>query len=467
MSHIAQDLRALLTPHGLQDLPAAVHKHGWHARPDAELFEAACEFVATPINRPLDSFSLHAPLELMARYRLLHDVAYADRPLAVTQLFATALSYAQADHGEALRPPAMPAAIDITSARQRLRQALDEGDVAQAWQASWSLGQWCSGRELCAHLPDLVVPRLGAAGHSVIYFSLLSSLDAGAASHARHFLPHFMMELARQPQARVAPTMLNASSLTNSSAAALPPDEHALRDALTQLMPFVQADAQGIAHTVTQALDAGMAARLQPLLPRCSAHHVEAGLHALQAVCGVSTRAMLEEPFTHAQYGWTHALTLPQALWHLLPGLHEPQAAVFMGALYVAAFRGVLGQAPLPLEAPYAPSAASASTSASASAHQHHTLPERTQALHQSPDAAAHAARHLPAMAHAHAFRTLASEASIRPDAHLVKYVLACKDAAQAAPREAAIYLSAASRLAALWMAEQPPEQLAASLQSR
>jgi hypothetical protein len=56
--------------------------------------------------------------------------------------------------------------------------------------------------------------------------------------------------------------------------------------------------------------------------------------------------------------------------------------------------------------------------------------------------------------------RTLASEASIRNDIHLVKYTRACFDMGAFDPVHARLYLSAAAFLSAVWIAEYPRDTI-------
>src|ERR1700692_1988297 len=60
---------------------------------DAELFDQACAIVARPPVRGLTSFTLHAPLEVMARYGLMRLVDPSDRELARLQMLASAAVY--------------------------------------------------------------------------------------------------------------------------------------------------------------------------------------------------------------------------------------------------------------------------------------------------------------------------------------------------------------------------------------
>ena len=60
---------------------------------DAEIFDQVCPIVARPPMRGLTSFTLHAPLEMMARYGLMRLVDPSDRELARLQMVASAAVY--------------------------------------------------------------------------------------------------------------------------------------------------------------------------------------------------------------------------------------------------------------------------------------------------------------------------------------------------------------------------------------
>jgi hypothetical protein len=73
-------------------------------------------------------------------------------------------------------------------------------------------------------------------------------------------------------------------------------------------------------------------------------------------------------------------------------------------------------------------------------------------ALADEPTAAAGAVWHAPPAAHREISRELATRAAVHEDAHLVKYTLACLDAAAWDARFAHLYLAAAARLHGVWV---------------
>ena len=167
---------------------------------------------------------------------------------------------------------------------------------------------------------------------------------------------------------------------------------------------------------------------------------------------------MLQESADHAPYGWSHCLTMPQAV----TGIADPsdddaaRTAVAVAATHVVGFRAALGSVPISPRITPEPT------------------PTRRfrDAIETSRDDAAgwvwHAARErLPEV------RTeLATRAALHHDAHLVKYTLACFDAAGADRDHERLYLAAAAALAGFWAAQaapadeadpvRPPDQVAA-----
>jgi len=121
--------------------------------------------------------------------------------------------------------------------------------------------------------------------------------------------------------------------------------------------------------------------------------------------------SMVTESDDYVPYGWTHCLTMPQAVINLAGDGLAPREAIAVAATYVVGFRAALAQRALhPTAAPVvAPEAATARWSAVATAASHHE------------------------------------------DAHFVKYTLACIHAATTDPDYGALYLAAAERLARWW----------------
>src|SRR5581483_11953738 len=78
--------------------------------------------------------------------------------------------------------------------------------------------------------------------------------------------------------------------------------------------------------------------------PVTGAGDVAASAAAVQRAAAWS---MLTEPGDHAPYGWTHCLTLPQAVLGVAAALPELSVAVAVAATYVVGFRSALAVNPL------------------------------------------------------------------------------------------------------------------------
>jgi hypothetical protein len=147
---------------------------------------------------------------------------------------------------------------------------------------------------------------------------------------------------------------------------------------------------------------------------------------------------MLQEPPEHAPYGWSHCLTMPQAVMGLAGHGAEPFTAVAVAATHVVGFRAALGKRPL--NADHEPDQP--------------TTGNLRDAIASGREAAASTVWHAPDQALDEITTELATRAALHHDAHLVKYTLACFDAAAADPAQRRLYLSAAASLSS-WWAEQ------------
>jgi hypothetical protein len=354
----------------------------------------AAEIISVPKAAPADSFVLHAPLELMARVRLLQFVAGDARAGALMMIDRLGDLYA--DAGE---PVARPQPVAGPPDASRLLAAVAAGDqalvdqLAAAWLPSWSAPQAVGA------LAEAVVPSLAAAGHAPIGLSLLLRDSAGRAPGSdATLLPTSLLRgalrgLAARPEWRVS---WHEGTTTEGDAAQL---YRALRDA-----PRLGRPASDFIHPLmTQAQQPGVADRLLgPVL--ADRFHVPAALHTVTRVAAWS---MLHDDPIQAPYGWSHALTMPQAVLSLAGAGVTARTALAVAATYALGFRVAHGTVGLPDR--IEPVAAVASVT------------------------------------------EVATAAALHHDAHLVKYVLACLHAAQDDPSFAGLYLSAAARLVEWW----------------
>jgi hypothetical protein len=126
---------------------------------------------------------------------------------------------------------------------------------------------------------------------------------------------------------------------------------------------------------------------------------------------------------------------MPQAVIALAGHGSDPRTAIAVAATHVVGFRAALGERSL-------------------SARYHPPPPATTdfaEAIATTQAEAAATVWHAAEDALDEIVTTLATRAALHHDAHLVKYTLACFDAAATDPSQRRLYLSAAASLSAWW----------------
>ncbi len=358
------------------------------------------------------SFTLHAPLELLARVRLLPRVGAQARRRARLRMVALAVGYAGAGQTVPAPSGAPPASTD--EAVDLLRVALAANDPTLADRAAIGLGHHAGPATLTARLATDLVPLLGAAGHAPILLAnwplverpdglngaiirqLFRSLAAESGLRFRFDHPHG----ARQPG--------SVDDLDAALAAVQPVGDPGF--GIFLLMEQAERHQALAAIVAVDADDTTAAFRL--ILRRAAT-------------------AMVTDNPDHAPYGWSHALTMPLALAQIAPHTADPTVALDAALTQWCAFRMGHGVGPV---AAYHPEPVDQS------------LPD---ALATSPSAAAAVAFH---DADRDAVdQVLADNAATSHDAHLVKYTVASLDAAQVDPDHRGLYQAAAAFLAGWW----------------
>ena len=183
------------------------------------------------------------------------------------------------------------------------------------------------------------------------------------------------------------------------------------------------------------------ASQIGPVLAAGGARGDGRGADAARAVCRAAAWSMLLEDDAHAPYGWSHALTLPQAVLGVADEV-DAHVALAVAATYVVGFRSTLATRPLEPTFPHADAPGATAVP---------RVDLVRDALAAGPDHAAAAVWHARPEERGGIVTLLATEASTRHDAHLVKYTLACLDAAADDPAHAALFLAAAASLASWW----------------
>jgi hypothetical protein len=209
----------------------------------------------------------------------------------------------------------------------------------------------------------------------------------------------------------------------------------ALVDALLEVPMIGVPGSDFIYPIMSQAEESGVAPRL---LAGLTAGRIDVA-EVRRELSRVAAWSMLQEPPEYAPYGWSHCLTMPQAVMGIAGDGADPRVAAAVASTHVVGFRAALGQRSL--VADYSP--------------ERPPTTDLTEGFVAGPDVAAAVAWHAPDEALDGIVAQLAANASQHHDAHLVKYTLACFDAADADPTERRLYLAAAASLAG-WWAQQP-----------
>ena len=248
-----QDLAARL-----RDLPIEVFSvpepdEAWARGALADLSDRALlEVTARAIERPKQSasssFVLHAPLELVARARLLPSVSPSTRGPARRRIAEIGARYAASGPEADLTDHTYP---DAGAAFTDLEAALAAGDPTRADAAIGFLGAAMDPGDLATSLTDVVVPALGAAAHAPI-------LLAGAltSSEGRDMFPR----LIRAPIRYLAMDWTRRLTWMRRSPV-LAPEQEGLVETLLAA-PRVTSTSMSIAPTMLAVEADGLAQRL-------------------------------------------------------------------------------------------------------------------------------------------------------------------------------------------------------------
>lgn len=399
-------------------------QRGLAALSDAALVELAARHLAVPRRAPADSFVLHAPLELMARSGLLRYVDPAGRERARQRIAWLAAAY---DAVEPLEPVAPANASSVRG--PSLTEAVDAGDLVAIDRAATALATSASATELTGALTDLVLPRLAAAGHGSIFLYQLPRLlaaDPSAALMARGLL----REIGRHPDWALTWMDHRDPSLAPTGD---------LVDRLRHHPDVGDPGSHFIFPTMSLVERTGLAEELL-----ASATVGLSIADARRDLLRTAAWSMLQDDPTHAPYGWSHALTMPQAALGIAQASAHPGRAIAVAATFVLGFRATLGA--VVLRPSWEPTV-------------RHDL-DPTTFLDAGPAGAAAAIWHAGPESVADHVAQLAGFAAVHSDAHLAKYTLACLDATRDDPTAGRLYLAAAAFLAGWWRANGSDDSL-------
>jgi hypothetical protein len=402
------------------DVHAEYSAKGFDRLSDEQLFDLAARVVSVPKQEPADSFILHAPLELLGRRALLRSVSPGRREAVRERMIWVAATYEGA--GEPMEAasaadfasPAVGAAalVDAIAGKD-----LDATDRAATWLGTHA------ATDAVMTLADPLLDSLAAAGHGSIYFSLLARTAAQQRS-ALGLIRPLAREIARFPELRIEWVR---DGLANSPSAPGPADNHAFAAALANTPQLGLPGTDFIFPTVYQV--DGVVAR-DVIAPNLPTNVAAAGAPIMR----VAASSMLQDDPPFAPYGWTHCLTLPQAVLNVRPWLSDWKRATAIAATYVVAFRAAEGAHAIDPEWRPAP-----------------TRVALDDALDADPDTAASAVFHAGEDELEAVIPELCAHAGSHHDAHLAKYTQACMAAASGDPAERRLYLAAAAYLRARW----------------
>lgn len=362
------------------------------------LIDQAAAALSVPRDAPADSFALHAPLELMARVGLLPRVASEARGAARGRIAVLTEKFRNDATGAAT--PTAAVFDSDEDAAMVLKRALRGGDLMTVDQAASWLTAKTSLPRLQLLLGDVLVDSLAAAAHAPIALHLLSRVAALPAS----LLNGPLHEVARQPSWRVrwfrSPPAVGASNIGSleSRLRALPQLGRPGSDFIYPLM--IQAEQSGAAAAaITASLDDD---------PRDVA----------RVLARAATWSMLHDDPTQAPYGWSHCLTMAQAVMSLADDPVPRRTAIGVAGTFVVGFRVAHGLVALG------------------------SLADGAVANGVGIDIGVDIDIDID---------EVITYAALHEDAHLVKYTLACLHAAELDPPWQTKYFAAAQHLANWW----------------
>lgn len=403
---------------------------------DRQLISAASGIISQP-GKGITSFTLHAPLELLARGGLLPLVHPTDRDLARMQIVASAAAY---EGGvEVLPTPAKIGAFrDLDDAGKRLSSVFSVGDEDGLEAVVMQIASQFGTSSLVNVLTPALLPTLTSASHAHIGLWLL--LRHGAAGDPRDasLLRAAARRLASDPTGRLGSfdgMEVTGREVLDKSPAQI--EKHLLAR-LTD-PPKGTRERGGIRSLLESAEKTGNIDRYFGDLMRYQWNNQQIDA-AFRAVLRVSAHAMLQDDDRQAKFGWSHCLTLPQAACGLSSLNIHRKLGLATTMVWIMAYRTILSQRRLDFD--YQPEVVTGAS--------------LREALYSGPKTAAGRFWHAEKDEIAEMQTLLASEASVRNDLHLAKYTRACLDMCSFDPEHWRLYMASAAKLSALWIAETP-----------
>jgi hypothetical protein len=408
---------------------------------DALLYQAAGAVVSRPPQRGMTSFTLHAPLEVMARYGLLRLVDPAEREMARLQMIASAAVYGAGVKAREAPPRQKPFpgfAVAAAEFSRTFKQADADGMEALVLQVAEQFGT----SSLVSLLSPLALPTLTGASHSHIGLWLLLRHGEAASAHGASLLRAAARSIAADPKGQMK--SFSGMAIAGGEPLLESPEEIE-KEILAKLADPPKGKLTDL--SIRSVIGAGEATGNADAPFGDFIRHDLTGAQidaAFRAVLRVCAHSMLQDDLNQAKFGWTHCLTLPQSACGLASLGAERKLALAATLVWITAYRSVLSRRALDFG--WAPEKV---TGASI-----------REALHTSPQAAAARVWHAAESELPEIRLVLATQASIRNDLHLVKYTRATFDMGTFDPAFARLYLAGAAHLCAVWIKECPRETL-------
>ena len=273
--------------------------------------------------------------------------------------------------------------------------------------------------QLVRTLADRCLGTTAGASHLHILLANLLGLTPSLVAPTLAGLPGIAAELGKSPRTEFSAYRAFPEPGTDVQAA--------LARTLDRLhnLPKPGAKGFGIHPMLMSVLDAGLLAEFEPDLVTVASDEGATDTF-FRTLCRLAAQSMVEEPDSHVKYGWTHCLTLPAAAWQLVRFTSSPALACVSAMLYFCGFRASVSGVALSESLPYDPAL------------------EDTRACRER----------------------LATRASVRVDAHHVKYIAAIFEMLDRDPEAAPLYLAAADRLDRVWCEEVPDDAIGQHLLS-
>ncbi len=410
---------------------------------DHQLFGLIAENVSEPTENG-SSFTMHAPLQLLARKRLLPFVKPDERRMARMQMVSLCARY-QAQ-GPTIAPPQQ--LIDLPNrwnAIDQLQSAITEGDVERADCLCVSMCRQFDYQVLLEAIVGKSIRTLACAAHAHIGVHNLTAMGAEGGDSSLKLIREMIRGFAQDTDVMIQDEFFDLVELETGGSnpeVDILSIESELGDAIDHLPRLRQKlESLAIRNVVQVGEEAQLLKDFLPRIPPMSKEQLNQVL--LNLTLNTAVQSMLQENTEFSKYGWTHCLNLPQAAWSLSPIIPEDIQMPLVTLSWVLGFRAALSQADFSYH--FEPPKVSGSFS---------------EALHSSPSDAASVAWHTAPEHRLDMVTEIATQASIRRDAHLVKYVRACIDGCWMNPQKAHLYLAGAAYLTSLWMSEHQNQSL-------